>query len=105
MDMKKSFVLCLLISALVLTAGYSSAQNHKADINNLNFPRLGPSESFSYTYHLERGKNYEQLLSLLKKELAAIQIMEIWAKSGIDLTETEKTIITQQFAEKGSKDP
>lgn len=90
----------LLIFAIFLNPSCTTIEAPK-----VTAPRLGNIESFTYANYYEEEKRYDKLLSLLKKELAAIQMMELYAKVGIELTEYEKQLITKVMQREGSKDP
>jgi len=67
--------------------------------------RISPTDSRAYTTYLEKEKRYEELLRILNRELTTLQIIELYAKKGIVLTEQEKTAIVEYLKEQGSKNP
>jgi len=95
----------LFLSALLILNVSCTVPVYRADISSIGPLRLTPIDSMTFTTYLEYTKGYEKLLSLLRMELNAIELTEIHAKLGIDLTEQEKGIIVKNYKAEGSKDP
>lgn len=76
----------------------------------LNLPtiapaRLGIIDSRTFTNYLEKEKNFDRLIPLLKQELNTVKLTEIEFKMGVTPTPKAVKVINEVFAKYGSKDP